>query len=296
MKNQLHPTSGRSLAAVFLGALLFVPVHLRASSADSAMATARNLAASGEPSGALEVLRPHRDGPSAVAVIALAGNIRFAIGDYAGAVDEFRSLVDRTPETDAAWRNLLSALYSAGEYPEAEEVLARIEGRDDSPRVLLYAGLLAARRGDFAVASEQLEEVVARLPGDHVAAYELGLLHLDGDDPDRAASSFLEALRRRPDHAQSHYNLALALRRLGRDAEARQHLERYREISSAAHAATTRRQRAVALARRGQESLAAGDPEAALADFRAALELAPEDPVLPQLEQAARSALGDAGP
>ena len=68
--------------------------------------------------------------------------------------------------------------------------------------------------------------------------YNLGNLWLEADDPAPAAEAFREALRLKPDWVPAHHNLALALTRLGRAAEAIPHhraITRAEPLSPQAH-------------------------------------------------------------
>jgi Tfp pilus assembly protein PilF len=51
-----------------------------------------------------------------------------------------------------------------------------------------------------------------------------------GDDT-KAKSEFLEALRLKPQYAEAHYNLALALRQQGKEAESRAEFEKAYELA-----------------------------------------------------------------
>ncbi len=77
------------------------------------------------------------------------------------------------------------------------------------------------------------------------AHFNLGNALLDKGLPDRAAASFLEAVRRAPAHAEAHRNLAVAYGRIERPCDALSHLRKSADLN-ASFAAEATLQRAMA--------------------------------------------------
>jgi Tfp pilus assembly protein PilF len=94
------------------------------------------------------------------------------------------------------------------------------------PARLFQQALSLHQAGRFTEA-ERLYRAVRRQDGDHLeAVYNLGLLRLLGGDGEEAAKLLRRALYRRPNFAEAHNALAVALRTLGRADEAIAHFER----------------------------------------------------------------------
>ncbi|MFQ5737770.1 MAG: tetratricopeptide repeat protein [Acidobacteriota bacterium] len=100
----------------------------------------------------------------------------------------------------------------------------------------VYYGVLARFRK--AVRSGQLGEiplgglvkVLASQPDFFEGHLLAGEIYFDQQRWRQCAAALQEALRLNPDHAQGHYKLGLALRRLGRDGEAAVELKKYQEL------------------------------------------------------------------
>jgi tetratricopeptide (TPR) repeat protein len=113
-----------------------------------------------------------------------------------------------------------------------------------------------------------LKEVTATEPGNANARFQLGAaLARQGDCP--AAVPWLQS---GTESAQKHYLLATCYRKLGRPAEAAASLDRVKALRDGAEA----RMQAKFLAAAAHQKAQAGQLDAAIADYRNALELAPD--------------------
>src|SRR5271170_4851743 len=74
--------------------------------------------------------------------------------------------------------------------------------------------------GHFDAATRLARDYVATNANDPAGQTELGLLHLFANRVAEAAAQLWQAVRLAPDSADNHYNLAIALERLGRDRDA----------------------------------------------------------------------------
>jgi tetratricopeptide (TPR) repeat protein len=89
-------------------------------------------------------------------------------------------------------------------------------------------GNLAHRRHEPGRAREAFEAALALDPDQPEARFNLANLILeDGGDLELAVAELRRVVQIAPDFADAHYNLAVALERLGGRAQARAHLERY---------------------------------------------------------------------
>jgi tetratricopeptide (TPR) repeat protein len=226
---------------------------------------------------------------------------------------EFEKALELDPGLAEAHVNLSMILAQAGELIPAGEHLDRaIQLQGDTPAAAythhLRAKIWAARdqiddsmvelrkavrlRPDYAEAwsdlggmrrlaldhegaVEALERAVALNPGDAVAQYRLGQLYLQGGDAVKAIKHLKEALLSDPGDLATLYNLERALRKAGKLEEAKPIEKQLAESRE-----KTERASAVALAAsrlnsEGIELEKSGDIGAALAKYRAALDLDP---------------------
>jgi len=116
------------------------------------------------------------------------------------AIEAYRRVVAIDPSYAAAWNNLGLLLHRLGQYDEAQQA--------------------------YRAALVQDEHCCQ-------AAYNLGSLHEDRGDVDLAIGQYRVALELAPDYADAHFNLAAALSRAGRPADALRHWQRYVELDAA---------------------------------------------------------------
>jgi tetratricopeptide (TPR) repeat protein len=144
----------------------------------------------------------------------------------------------------------------------AEEALTAVLRRGDSPQAAFQLGVILFDRGDRAAALERFRQCLAAEPTDHYAAiyavrallelerleeavralapllapggrataephYLLGKLRLRQGDAAAAAASFRKALELEPRYGEALFGLGAALRKAGKEAEAREVLERF---------------------------------------------------------------------
>ena len=96
----------------------------------------------------------------------------------------------------------------------------------DQPRILHLKGVLALRAGDVRTAQELIERAIARDPATHLYRFNLGNVLLAAGEITAAAAAFGEAVRLKPDHAPSLFNLGKAQRELKRHDDAIANLTR----------------------------------------------------------------------
>jgi tetratricopeptide (TPR) repeat protein len=176
------------------------------------------------------------------------------------------------------------------------EEAARFFRGPDGPRSAAAAyrlGQVENSAGRPAEAKKALEAARAFDRNCVAAVYELGLLAAQEGKPEEAATLFEAVLAAQPSALQAHFPLGQALQRLGRAEEAKKHLaaSAAREVSVGGRATcddpieaelrplTTG---AAAYITRGQAARFAGRNAEALAEFRQAVAIAPNDPVAHQ--------------
>jgi len=169
------------------------------------------------------------------------GAIYYRIGRLPEAVEEFRIVTQLAPGLAEGFSNLAAALVGVGNDPEAEQALRRSISLQPTRGALNNLGVL---------------------------------LRFGGHDKD-AVPVFEQALQAGADDAGVRLNLANALRRVGRMAEARQHLERASELSRAALRANPRD--AIARARLAYTMVRLGPLALAADEALQAARLSPSD-------------------
>ena len=151
------------------------------------------------------------------------------------------------------------------------------------PRLLeaiLELGNLLISRQEFATATETLRHAVEIAPENAAAHNLLGLAILRTGDAGDAVPYFERALALEPTLANAIYNLALALRDLGRTERSRATMERFailNEQQEADEIAENRSTEVAIVNGRGLYYYRRGDSQRAREIFEQALELSPED-------------------
>lgn len=132
-------------------------------------AEAQHLHASGDPAGALAVLRPLiRQAPDDPRLLYLLGTCELAAGDTAGARKSLAAAIERAPGDVAAYHDLALACKRDGDFAEAGRVLDRaIALRPDDPTLRGAKAGLLQMTGDHAGAYEAIRPV---LGSGHIAA------------------------------------------------------------------------------------------------------------------------------
>lgn len=107
-----------------------------------------------------------------------------------------------------------------------------VENPDDADALHLSA-LIAAGRGDDALAEERLRQAVGLAPDDPVVLANFGLLLSRLKQADAAVAALRRSLQLAPNQPEAAYNLGNVLRGLGRNAEAAQAFVRAIELRPA---------------------------------------------------------------
>jgi protein O-GlcNAc transferase len=196
------------------------------------------------------------------------GVVLVALGRHTEAVESYRQALKRDPSLAAVQSNLGIALLALGRAEEAAQAHRRalvLQPNYAEAHANLGLALTALGREEEAIKS--LRKAIAVRP-DHVNAYVyLGDALARQGAPEDAVASYRAALRLNPEHAGAHNNLANVFRQLKRFLEA---ADNYR-------AAIYIKPTATAYANLGQTLEELGESEAAIANYQAALDLAPQD-------------------
>ena len=136
------------------------------------------------------------------AVREAAGFAAYATQKYSEALAEFRATLEHDPDSAEAWISI-------------GQVLQRRKDADGSTKAFAEADRLRKKKADQQAAA---------------FAVSTGAQKLASGDVNAALSELQQALRLAPDNPQVHYQLARALERAGRSAEARTHFDEARRL------------------------------------------------------------------
>jgi tetratricopeptide (TPR) repeat protein len=134
------------------------------------------------------------------------GFIKWSIGDLAGAEKEFRDELAIDPGHPASRFYLSEVLTADGRTEEADKILKKLA--EDAP-------------------------------GTYFAQFGLGKMAERQNDPKAAADHFRRAVEMEPNSAETHYHLAVALRKLGRIQEASEEFHKSRDLQSSSERGLT---------------------------------------------------------
>ncbi len=161
------------------------------------------------------------------------------------AVSAYRRALELNPESADASVGLGMAQSSAGLIQDAEKTFQA--GLKRFPRDAMHRqayGVLLVKMAETGAAKrssavEMLESALKMDPSLAEARYQLGSLALADDDAATAAREFALAAANGLDDSRLHYAYARALRRLGKDREAEQRLQLFRERKKAEEAGSS---------------------------------------------------------
>jgi Tfp pilus assembly protein PilF len=160
------------------------------------------------------------------------GNAFFRLGDYESSFEYYTRAVELSDEVPAAGFNLARLHERRGDFDLALEVLDQLlladptNGlyRETRAYVLFRSGEEAAARAEYAV-------LLNEYPGRIRIRYNLGLLELDADNPDRAADVLEAGFPAADDDAEYRWVAAEAAYRTDDADRAAEHLEVFRALN-----------------------------------------------------------------
>ena len=136
------------------------------------------------------------------------------------------------PRTAYDWFRAAIAAEAAGHLENAATAYRRALKLDPGLSAAhCNLGSLAHRRGDVAEARASFQAALAVDPEQPEARYNLAHLLCESGELELGAAELRRVLQLAPDFADAHFNLATALEALGGRRQAREHLQRYLELS-----------------------------------------------------------------
>jgi tetratricopeptide (TPR) repeat protein len=238
--------------------------------------------------------------PSTIAdAYGAVGSLLLAAGLFVAA-EPFYLHAQAQQRDDFRWPYYLGHVYRLKPDPDrAVASFARaVELRPNDVAALVWLGNLYLERGKPELAEPLFTRAMSAQPGTIAALYGLGQTALAKGDHRRAVEYFERLLAADARATVVHYPLALAYRGLGDTAKAEQHLQQRGtvEVGPPDPLMVELRgllQGANAADERGTRALSARDFAAAVTHFRAAVEMAPDNPTLRHKLGTALSLVGD---
>lgn len=166
-------------------------------------------------------------GGDPAAIHAMLGMLRSRSGDLETALVHLKAAHEQRPADVLIANNLVTALAQMGRHREALDLISNeLAAADQSFQLLRMRGFLAQSLGDFELAVEAYERVVAALPGDWESWNNLGNARRAIDDHEGSLEASRRALEINPNSAPVRLNYATSLEYAGRIEEAERELRR----------------------------------------------------------------------
>lgn len=163
--------------------------------------------------------------PNNVSALLLRASLWNTAGNFSGAEEDCRRAVKAQPEHRKARLRFGESLLLSKQPQEALRQYEYLRQHPDGDDVEVLLGLARCHRrlGDLPTARRLLEEVLGQKPHQGSALIERGQIALEIESPAAAEKWFRQAAADYPFDPQSKYLLAQALRKQGREAEAREY-------------------------------------------------------------------------
>lgn len=176
----------------------------------------------GQYARAVESFRSRlQDGSGSAEVRFNLGVSLYRMGRFADAIREFRLLRSLQPDYPGLEVSLGAALFDGGQRKDALEAFRRADlQRETDMDLLLRVGEALSGGGDLQSAQHAYARVLELAPGNAEALYRLGTLVMAQGQGERAVEYFTQALGVRPDYLKAQKYLAVAHQQAGRVAEA----------------------------------------------------------------------------
>jgi tetratricopeptide (TPR) repeat protein len=168
----------------------------------------------------------------------LAASVLIQEKRYTPASHLLEDYVAQRPQDAKGFLALGMAYLGLLHYPDARQVLEHsIELDPQNAQTQYQLGLVAAQQGDRPEAIQHLERAVQLQPNHAKALFTLGTYYLESGDLEKAERALSRAAAANPADAKTEYDLGLVLNKLGKQQEAKEHMEKYRRLEQAQQAA-----------------------------------------------------------
>lgn len=195
-------------------------------------ANARAALAADLPVPAIIALEPLvRMHPSVADYTYLLGVARMQVGDMPGSIEALRRALELEPRRASAMIGLGLTLNHQKRHAEAKDVLGRGLVLDPENAIGL-AALAEAEAGlsELPAAEQHASRALASADPPATAHLVLGLIRMQQGRYAEAREALEQTIAKDPQATRAHYQLSLALARLGEREKSREHLELYRKM------------------------------------------------------------------
>lgn len=193
---------------------------------------------------------------------------------YQDAINLWQRMVQKHPGNQEAEVQLFSMLVQANHISQARPMGIKLLAKwPHDPKVLYMNGLVDRSVGDFAQAKAHLEEVVSLDPESYNYRYDLSIVLVLLHEWKEAAEQLERAIELGVPQPEAHFELAKALRGLGENSRAQEEMKLFQQLMKSHEASLA----AQTIAIRGDVEMGTGNIKEALAHYREATELAPND-------------------
>jgi len=127
----------------------------------------------------------------------LLGNIYYELGRYSDAVEQYRKILEISPDTPSVLFNIGSALLKTGEDFAGMEYLKKAGSADGigeiAHRAYSKLGVLFTKRLNFELAEKYLKKAISLRPEAPLNRYNLGIAYLKQNKKNKALQEFIKA-------------------------------------------------------------------------------------------------------
>ena len=195
---------------------------------------------------------------------------------YNDAIDLWQKTAEDNPGNQRAELELFRILVLSNHVTAAKPMAAPIlASHPHDPEVLYLEGVVARATGDFPQAKTYLEEAVRVKPDFYFSQFNLGMVLVILREWQEAKERLQKAIAMDSSQAESHFELAKALRGLGEEEGARREMTLYQKIKIDDEAALE----AASAAAQGDKSLDQGKVDEALQHYREAAQDLPQSAI-----------------
>jgi tetratricopeptide (TPR) repeat protein len=235
--------------------------------------------------GQLSEARTHfieelRSNPGDIDVMLDLGDLLMEMGELAPAAEKFRQVLELSPDETTALHQLGQVALLEGKLPEALELFRRTLKADRTyPGANLRIAQIHLRHEQPAEAAYHANCELAQQTNDEQTLLELGNLFMDLEQLGSAESTFQRVLLANPENAAARHNLGVTLLKANRIDEGIEQERRSLRIQP---------KYMLAMHNLALACLSKGDLTRARFWLREALDIAPDDPQLRQLQKRLR--------
>ena len=187
---------------------------------------------------------------------------------FTEAAHEFEAALELAPSDDTVRLSYVKTLTALLQYDRAAPIIHDyLQRHPHEFEALYFAGLVERGLGNYAEAERDFRQAVALNPNHAEAHYNLGFVLARLGKPAEARPELEKALQLNPDSSEARFQLAAVLRTLGQQNAAHEELN----ILQQKKAATVKQDVAAVSASQANQDLQSGDPQKAVALYRASL-------------------------